>query len=93
MDVPEELTPVPKELAPAPGRERAAARRAAQRSYPRSPAPQRYSGPPPQFDLAQFLGKYGIRHRGAVAYDGGYKYVLEECPFDASAQSAGLGSL
>jgi P4 family phage/plasmid primase-like protien len=51
----------------------------------RGPAPShsRFATPPP-FDLAGFLSKHGVRHRGAVKYDGGYKYVLDECPFDSS---------
>ena len=37
-----------------------------------------------QFDLSEFLMRFGIQHRRGVAYDGGTKYVLEECPFDGS---------
>lgn len=35
-----------------------------------------------RFDLPGFLAKHGIAHRGAESFEGGYRYVLEECPFN-----------
>lgn len=35
------------------------------------------------FDVEEWMNRYGLRYR-AVAWNGGMKYVLEECPFDAS---------
>ncbi|MDE2107195.1 MAG: hypothetical protein KGL39_58905 [Patescibacteria group bacterium] len=37
-----------------------------------------------EFSLREFLDRHGIRYREPIAYDGGYKFTLEECPFDSS---------
>jgi hypothetical protein len=37
-----------------------------------------------QFDVEQFLRRHGIGYKAAVAYKGGRKFVLEQCPFDPS---------
>ncbi|MBI3694153.1 MAG: hypothetical protein HY238_04855, partial [Acidobacteria bacterium] len=34
------------------------------------------------FDIEQFLGRHGVPFRPPVPYDGGRKFVLEECPWD-----------
>jgi len=34
------------------------------------------------FDVEQFLHRHGVRFRAPVPYDGGRKFVLEECPWD-----------
>ena len=44
---------------------------------------------PPQpraraFDVEQLLSRHGVRFRAPVPYDGGRKFVLEECPWDPS---------
>lgn len=36
------------------------------------------------FDVEQFLERHGVRHRPAVSFEGGWKIVLEECPWDSS---------
>ena len=38
---------------------------------------------PNDFDIEEWMDKYGIRYR-ASEWKGGTKYVLEECPFDSS---------
>jgi P4 family phage/plasmid primase-like protien len=80
--VPSDLTPVSVDLlramaATAPPDPRALSQR------PHQSAP-RHGAPPPPFDLMGFFSRYGIQHRPAVSHDGGYKYVLEACPFDGS---------
>ncbi len=40
-------------------------------------------GPLPTLDLAEFLAKYGVRHRDPVPWEGGLKYTLYECPFNS----------
>jgi predicted P-loop ATPase len=39
------------------------------------------------FDVEAFLLRYGVRHRPPVAFEGGRKFVLEECPWDPSHRS------
>jgi P4 family phage/plasmid primase-like protien len=39
-------------------------------------------GTPKEFDLQAFLGRHGIQYRTPVSYQGGLKFVLEECPFN-----------
>lgn len=83
LQVPALLTPIPVELlrqlaatAPADAKRpvsRPVARMGGARSRP-------FSGE--KFDVAAFLDRFGIRHRAPAPYDGGYKYVLDECPFD-----------
>jgi len=36
------------------------------------------------FDLGEFLARHGVRYRPPVPWDGGRKFVLLECPFDAA---------
>lgn len=43
-----------------------------------------FTGPRVEFDLADFLRRFGIAHRNPAAYEGGWKYVLDACPFDPS---------
>ena len=35
------------------------------------------------FDVEQFLQRHGVRYRPPVAFEGGRKFVLEECPWDS----------
>lgn len=37
-----------------------------------------------KFDLREFINTHGIRVRNESHFDGGTKFVLEECPFDSS---------
>lgn len=39
------------------------------------------------FDVEEFLHRHGVRYRPPAAYDGGRKFVLEECPWDPSHRS------
>ena len=51
---------------------------------PKEERPQRYNNyQPTQFDLDEWLDKYGIRYR-KTGYSGGAKYILEQCPFDSN---------
>ena len=51
---------------------------------PKEERPQRYNNyQPTQFDLDEWLDKYGIRYR-KTGYSGGTKYILDECPFDSN---------
>lgn len=74
LSVPALLAPVPLELL-----------QALARQAPSKPQqPRRYSPGlrAAEFDLRQFLDRYGVHYRDPVPYAGGYKYTLEECPFD-----------
>ena len=52
--------------------------------YPKEEKPQRYNGyQPREFDLDEWLSKYGLRYQKA-AYSDGTKYILECCPFDSN---------
>lgn len=52
--------------------------------YPERESPKRYNGyNPEQFDLEEWMGKYGLRYQKA-GYADGTKYILECCPFDSS---------
>jgi P4 family phage/plasmid primase-like protien len=82
LQIPAEVVPVPIELLQRLAAMAPKEATTAPRSGARSPQRQ-YTGPK-DFDVAGFLSKYGIRHRAAVPHEGGYKYVLEECPFDSS---------
>lgn len=37
---------------------------------------------PSDFDVEDWLGKYGLTYRKSSFSDGGIKYILDECPFD-----------
>lgn len=51
---------------------------------PKEERPQRYNNyQPTQFDLDEWLDKYGIRYR-KTGYSGGTKYILEQCPFNSN---------
>lgn len=46
--------------------------------------PQKYNGySPKEFDLEEWLIKYGLRYQKA-SYSDGTKYILEQCPFDSN---------
>lgn len=46
--------------------------------------PQRYNGYSPRdFDLEDWLSKYGLRYRSS-SYSDGTKYILDCCPFDSN---------
>lgn len=46
--------------------------------------PQKYNGySPREFDLEEWLMKYGLRYQ-KNSYSDGTKYVLEQCPFDSN---------
>ena len=50
---------------------------------PKEEKPQKYNGyQPSQFDLDEWLDKYGLRYR-KTSYSGGTKYILDACPFDS----------
>lgn len=52
--------------------------------FPREEKPQRYNGyQPTQFDLDEWLSKFGLRYR-KTSYSGGIKYILDVCPFDSN---------
>lgn len=40
-----------------------------------------------QFDVEAFLLRHGVRYRPPVCFEGGRKFVLEECPWDPSHRS------
>ena len=51
---------------------------------PKEEKPQRYNNyQPAEFDLDEWLSKYGLRYR-KTSYSGGVKYILNECPFDSN---------
>jgi archaellum biogenesis ATPase FlaH len=51
---------------------------------PKEEKPQKYNGyQPSQFDLDEWLDKYGLRYR-KTSYSGGTKYILDACPFDSN---------
>ena len=51
---------------------------------PKEEKPQRYNNyQPAEFDLDEWLSKYGLRYR-KTSYSGGVKYILDECPFDSN---------
>ena len=52
--------------------------------YPQEEKPQAYNNYRPRdFDLEAWLAKYGIRYQ-KTSFSDGYKYILEECPFDSN---------
>ncbi len=51
---------------------------------PKEEKPQKYNSyQPSQFDLDEWLDKYGLRYR-KTSYSGGTKYILDACPFDSN---------
>jgi len=52
--------------------------------YPKEEKPQRYNNyQPREFDLEEWLSKYGLRYRKS-SYSDGTKYILDCCPFDSN---------
>lgn len=52
--------------------------------YPKEEKPQRYNNyQPREFDLEEWLSKYGLRYRKS-SYSEGVKYILDCCPFDSN---------
>lgn len=52
--------------------------------YPKEEKPQRYNNyQPREFDLEEWLSKYGFRYRKS-SYSDGTKYILDCCPFDSN---------
>ena len=85
LKTPEALAIVPPELLRA-----MAATAPVEARRPSPGAHQRaHNGRAPEFDVEQFLHRYGLRFRTPVAHEGGLKYVLEECPFDAAHKAPG----
>lgn len=83
LRVPALLTPVPIELLRALGAQAPKKEKERTRQRPSSSSGPRTST---EFHLREFLDSHGIRYRAPVPHDGGYKYTLEECPFDSSHQ-------
>ena len=51
---------------------------------PKEEKPQKHNSyQPSQFDLDEWLDKYGLRYR-KTSYSGGTKYILDVCPFDSN---------
>lgn len=74
LKVPDEIKPTPNEFF-----EKVAA------MLPKPEQPNRANNyQPTQFDLQEFLTKYGIKVRNVVKTAAFTKYVLEECPFNTS---------
>lgn len=52
--------------------------------YPKEEKPQKYNNyHPREFDLEEWLNKYGLRYRKS-GYADGTKYILDCCPFDSN---------
>lgn len=52
--------------------------------YPKEEKPQKYNNyQPREFDLEEWLNKYGLRYRKG-SYADGTKYILDYCPFDSN---------
>ena len=52
--------------------------------YPKEEKPQKYNNyQPREFDLEEWLNKYGLRYRRST-YAEGTKYILDCCPFDSN---------
>lgn len=52
--------------------------------YPKEEKPQKYNNyHPREFDLEEWMNKYGLRYRKS-SYADGTKYILECCPFDSN---------
>ena len=49
-----------------------------------APSPAPYNNyKPSEFDIEDWMNKYGLRYK-AKPWNGGVKYILDECPFDSS---------
>lgn len=52
--------------------------------YPKEEKPQKYNNyQPREFDLEEWMNKYGLRYRKS-SYADGTKYILDCCPFDSN---------
>ena len=52
---------------------------------PKVEAPSRFNNySTERFDIDSFIANNGIKVKNKVRYNNGYKYVLEECPFDSN---------
>lgn len=52
--------------------------------YPKEEKPQKYNNyHPREFDLEEWMNKYGLRYRKS-GYSDGTKYILDCCPFDSN---------
>ena len=52
--------------------------------YPKEEKPQKYNNyQPREFDLEEWMNKYGLRYRKS-GYADGTKYILDCCPFDSN---------
>lgn len=52
--------------------------------YPKEEKPQKYNNyHPREFDLEEWMNKYGLRYRKS-SYEDGVKYILDCCPFDSN---------
>lgn len=52
--------------------------------YPKEEKPQKYNNyHPREFDLEEWMNKYGLRYRKS-SYADGVKYILDCCPFDSN---------
>jgi hypothetical protein len=73
LDAPNALVPVPRQLL------EDLARRATAQSAP-PPPPRRGHG---AFQVEEWIGRHHLSVREPIAHDGGRRWVLEECPFNA----------
>ena len=77
LEAPGDPAVVPRELLEGLAGEVAAEPVSQARVYTMPPRPDAS-----RFDLDGFLTKHGIRFRAAQSYQGGRKFILEECPWD-----------
>ena len=77
LEAPGDTAVVPRELLEGLAGEVAAEPVSQARVYTMPPRPDAS-----RFDLDGFLTKHGIRFRAAQSYQGGRKFILEECPWD-----------
>lgn len=77
LEAPGDPAVVPRELLEGLAGEVAAEPASQARVYTMPPRPDAS-----RFDLDGFLTKHGIRFRAAQSYQGGRKFILEECPWD-----------
>jgi P4 family phage/plasmid primase-like protien len=75
---PEPITTVPVELL------REVAKLSRMPATPRPGSTYRATAGGQEFSVEDFLSRHGIRYRDRIEYRGGWKYRLEECPWDSS---------
>ncbi len=52
---------------------------------PKEEAPKKYNNySPREFDLEAWITRYGLRYSSKTAWNGGTKWILDECPFNSS---------